>query len=116
MARALDEAGRNEAVKPSGHRAWGAHDAFAQLGHPESITGARQAEKDVVVGQGQLVRPPEVGVEAAGHVLMGVEEGLPGPELFVAQPGHHCGSLCETACMCKHLRRMLPVASIGDMT
>jgi threonine/homoserine/homoserine lactone efflux protein len=78
---------------------------LGQIGHAKHpIGGSRQAKQDVIVGHRDPVLGAELGVERSGHLLVRVQQGLPGSQLCVAEVGPHRGRVYPSdTCNLKHL-------------
>lgn len=82
----------DEPVDHPGEPARGHHHPFGEVGHAKrSIRGSCQTKQDVVVGQRDPVLGSELGVERSGHLLVRVQEGLPGSQLRLAEICLHRG-------------------------
>jgi hypothetical protein len=87
-----NHSGLDEPVDDPGEPARGHHHPFGEIGHAKrSIRGSCQTEQDVVVGQRDPMLGSELGVERSGHLLVRVQECLPGSQLRLAEICLHRG-------------------------
>jgi hypothetical protein len=82
----------DQPVDHPGESARGHHHPFGEIGHAKrSVRGSCQTEQDVVVGQRDPVLGAELRVERSGHMLMRVQECLPGSQFRLAEICLHLG-------------------------
>lgn len=92
MAQAIpvDKALADEPVDPAGKRAGRRHDPPRELSHLERVVRrTRKSQQDVVGLERDPVLGAEFGAQLSCHLVMGVEKGLPGAQLMLAQLGLH---------------------------
>ena len=84
----------DQPVHRPGETAGGHHHPLGKLAHPQgSAGGSGQAKENVIGGHRQAVFGPELGIEWFRHVVMGMQERLPGPELRFGEIRRHRGSV-----------------------